>query len=316
MPCSRPSGQHRQARTAQARPAQASPAAARAVLLAGAALATAALAAACSSGSSPAPAANSSATITAVGAENEYANVIGQVGGKYVHVSAIESNPNTDPHTFEASAERGPADQQRRPGRAERPGLRHVHEQDRGRGPERGAQGHRRPAPARPAGQHAQPAPVVQAVHDAGRGEGRGRGPVGPPARPPGVLRRQGAPPSTASLQPWYQPIAAVQGALPGDAGGDHRAGRRLPAAGRGHPEPHPVRLPGRRHERRGPGPAVRLAPGRPVLRAQGQGVPVQPAGDRLADLVVPGCRRSGTGSPWSACTRPCRNRATTTSPG
>jgi zinc/manganese transport system substrate-binding protein len=67
------------------------------------ALAAAALAA-CSSGAGPAPAANSSATITAVGAENEYANVIGQVGGKYVHVSAIESNPNTDPHTFEASA--------------------------------------------------------------------------------------------------------------------------------------------------------------------------------------------------------------------
>jgi zinc/manganese transport system substrate-binding protein len=65
---------------------------------------TAVLAAACSSGSGSAPAADSSATITAVGAENEYANVIGQIGGKYVHVTAIESNPNTDPHTFEASA--------------------------------------------------------------------------------------------------------------------------------------------------------------------------------------------------------------------
>jgi zinc/manganese transport system substrate-binding protein len=65
---------------------------------------TAVLAAACSSGSGSAPAANSSATIVAVGAENEYANVISQVGGKYVHTSAIESNPNTDPHTFEASA--------------------------------------------------------------------------------------------------------------------------------------------------------------------------------------------------------------------
>jgi len=41
--------------------------------------------------------------IAAVGAENEYANVIEQIGGKYVKVSAIESNPNTDPHTFEAS---------------------------------------------------------------------------------------------------------------------------------------------------------------------------------------------------------------------
>jgi zinc/manganese transport system substrate-binding protein len=42
-------------------------------------------------------------TIAAVGAENEYANVIGQIGGKYVTVTAIESNPATDPHAFEAS---------------------------------------------------------------------------------------------------------------------------------------------------------------------------------------------------------------------
>jgi len=41
--------------------------------------------------------------IVAVGAENEYADVIGQIGGRYVRVSAIESNPNTDPHSFEAS---------------------------------------------------------------------------------------------------------------------------------------------------------------------------------------------------------------------
>ncbi|HYB27072.1 MAG TPA: zinc ABC transporter substrate-binding protein [Solirubrobacteraceae bacterium] len=41
--------------------------------------------------------------ILAVGAENEYANVISQIGGRYVAVGAIENNPNTDPHTFEAS---------------------------------------------------------------------------------------------------------------------------------------------------------------------------------------------------------------------
>jgi zinc/manganese transport system substrate-binding protein len=41
--------------------------------------------------------------IVAVGAENQYANVIEQVGGAYVQVTAIESNPNIDPHTFEAS---------------------------------------------------------------------------------------------------------------------------------------------------------------------------------------------------------------------
>jgi len=64
------------------------------------------LASACSSSSSSTSgqtAAASSATITAIGAENEYANVIAQIGGKYVTVTAIESNPNTDPHTYEAS---------------------------------------------------------------------------------------------------------------------------------------------------------------------------------------------------------------------
>jgi zinc/manganese transport system substrate-binding protein len=45
----------------------------------------------------------SAGTVMAVGAENEYANVIEQVGGSYVKVTAIESNPNTDPHNFEAS---------------------------------------------------------------------------------------------------------------------------------------------------------------------------------------------------------------------
>ena len=43
------------------------------------------------------------ATIHAVGVESQYANVVGQIGGEYVTVTAIESNPNTDPHTFEAS---------------------------------------------------------------------------------------------------------------------------------------------------------------------------------------------------------------------
>jgi len=41
--------------------------------------------------------------INAVGAENEYANVLSQIGGQYVRVSSILNNPNTDPHTFEAS---------------------------------------------------------------------------------------------------------------------------------------------------------------------------------------------------------------------
>jgi zinc/manganese transport system substrate-binding protein len=41
--------------------------------------------------------------INAVGAENEYADVLSQIGGPYVHVSSILNNPSTDPHTFESS---------------------------------------------------------------------------------------------------------------------------------------------------------------------------------------------------------------------
>jgi len=75
------------------------------VLVAVVPLCAALLASACSSASAGSPGSGSSGgAIVAVGAENEYANVIGQVGGKYVQVNAIMSNPNTDPHTFEASA--------------------------------------------------------------------------------------------------------------------------------------------------------------------------------------------------------------------
>jgi zinc/manganese transport system substrate-binding protein len=54
-------------------------------------------------GPSVAHASSGSSKITAVGAENEYANVLSQIGGKYVSVSSILDNPNTDPHTYEAS---------------------------------------------------------------------------------------------------------------------------------------------------------------------------------------------------------------------
>jgi zinc/manganese transport system substrate-binding protein len=43
------------------------------------------------------------AGIPAIGIENEYADVIAQIGGPYVSVTAIETDPNTDPHSFEAS---------------------------------------------------------------------------------------------------------------------------------------------------------------------------------------------------------------------
>jgi zinc/manganese transport system substrate-binding protein len=44
-----------------------------------------------------------STAIRVVAAENEYGNVAAQIGGKYVSVTSVESNPNTDPHTYEVS---------------------------------------------------------------------------------------------------------------------------------------------------------------------------------------------------------------------
>src|SRR5215472_14127378 len=72
-------------------------------VLAGAMAALALMAAGCSSGGGSTNSASGAAVISAVGAENEYANVLGQIGGRYVRVSAILDNPNTDPPTFEAS---------------------------------------------------------------------------------------------------------------------------------------------------------------------------------------------------------------------
>jgi zinc/manganese transport system substrate-binding protein len=91
----RPAADGRAARLARAaRPAIAA-------LLAGAL--TIPLASACAAAPGGAGGAGTGGAITAIGAENEYASVISQVGGRYVHVDAIMSNPSTDPHTYEAS---------------------------------------------------------------------------------------------------------------------------------------------------------------------------------------------------------------------
>jgi hypothetical protein len=78
--------------------------------------------------------ASSKSLIQAVGAENEYANVVAQVGGRYVSVTSIMSNPNTDPHTFEVSTSV--------------------------------AQGHQCPGSAGTAHEHEESAPLVQTSHD------------------------------------------------------------------------------------------------------------------------------------------------------
>jgi zinc/manganese transport system substrate-binding protein len=81
-----------------------------AIVVTAGSLAGCASASASSGSASPGPASSGptrsvGAKVVAVGAENEYADVISQVGGPYVSVSAVMSNPNTDPHEFEASAQ-------------------------------------------------------------------------------------------------------------------------------------------------------------------------------------------------------------------
>jgi zinc/manganese transport system substrate-binding protein len=41
--------------------------------------------------------------VAVVAGENEYGNVASQIGGPYVNVYSVDSNPNTDPHTYEAT---------------------------------------------------------------------------------------------------------------------------------------------------------------------------------------------------------------------
>jgi zinc/manganese transport system substrate-binding protein len=47
--------------------------------------------------------ARTGSTVAVVAAENEYGNVATQIGGKYVSVYSVDANPNTDPHTYEAT---------------------------------------------------------------------------------------------------------------------------------------------------------------------------------------------------------------------
>jgi zinc/manganese transport system substrate-binding protein len=91
-------------RTYMAVPAAAALSVAAVLLASGCSSSSSATTSTASGGGTSSAGTTSTATITAIGAENEYANVLQQVGGKYVHAEAIMSNPNTNPHTFEASA--------------------------------------------------------------------------------------------------------------------------------------------------------------------------------------------------------------------
>ncbi|QNE46166.1 hypothetical protein F1C58_04065 [Glaciihabitans sp. INWT7] len=58
----------------------------------------------CSTPSKSSPAASSSGVIGVVAGENFWGDIVSQVGGSHVKVTSIVSDPNADPHEYEASA--------------------------------------------------------------------------------------------------------------------------------------------------------------------------------------------------------------------
>lgn len=71
------------------------------LLAAGGLVAAGAALAACGTAAPPSLAPDG--RIPVVAAENQYGNVAAQVGGRYVSVISVETNPNTDPHSYELS---------------------------------------------------------------------------------------------------------------------------------------------------------------------------------------------------------------------
>jgi zinc/manganese transport system substrate-binding protein len=60
------------------------------------------VAAGCGS-SSPGTSPGAASTVAVVAGENQYGDVASQIGGPFVTVYSVDSNPNTDPHTYEAT---------------------------------------------------------------------------------------------------------------------------------------------------------------------------------------------------------------------
>ena len=127
--------------------------------------------------SSVASASSKPSVIIAVGAENEYANVLSQIGGKYVAVSSILNNPNTDPHTFEAST--SVAEEVSKALLIVQNGVGYDGFMNKieAASPEFEEESDRSPERAGAPEQHAQPTSLVQPKDDASGGECHGQGP-------------------------------------------------------------------------------------------------------------------------------------------
>ena len=187
--------------------------------------------------------------INAVGAESQYANVLSQIGGSYVHVSSILDNPNTDPHTFEASTtvaeEVGRADLIVQNGVGYDSFMDHIEA-------------------ASPSAERK----VIVAQHVLGLPDATPNPHLWySPKTMPAVAKVMATDLSDldpahrayfearlqtfdTSLESWFDAIATFRKDHRRDTGGHHRAGGRLPARCDGHEEPDAVRVPGRHHER------------------------------------------------------------------
>src|ERR1019366_3287316 len=241
---------------------------------------------ACSASQAASPGAPGGA-VTAIGAENEYASVISQLGGTYVRVTAVLSNPNTDPHTFESSASVT----------QEVSGAQLVVQNGVGYDSFMSKIEAASPISAR----------TVIYFHNLLRLPDSTPNPhlwYSPSTMPAvakaiaGALSRLQPAHAAffaaslrrfdASLQPWYRAIAQFKAAYPGTPVATTEPVGVLTAPGRRDPQPHAVPFPGRHHERRRSITAGRLPPGQPLLRPQGQSVRLQPAGHRHAHRIVP----------------------------
>jgi zinc/manganese transport system substrate-binding protein len=229
-------------------------------------------AAGCGSGGAT-DAANATTVISAVGAENEYANVLGQIGGRYVRVSAVLDNPNTDPHTFEAS-----------PKVAQEVSSAQLIVQN-GLGYDGWMNKIESASPN--TGRKVITVQQVLGLPDSSPNPHLWYDPATMPAVAKAIAARLSAlqPGHKAyfqarlqafnrSLDPWRNAIAAFKAKYPGTTAGD------------GDHEPDPVQVPGRHHERHRSRAAGHRAGEQLVRPAQGQAVRLQPAGDRLPHLL------------------------------
>ena len=146
---------------------------------------------------------------------------------------------------------------------------------------------------------HAEPAPLVQADDDAGGGQGgRGR----PRATRPGarvLLPRQRGEVRSHRSEPWLKRHRRVQGQVPGHA----RSATTEPVAdymldGQGADNLTPFTFQADIMNGADPSPQDVALEDRLLHRAPGEGVPLQPAGDRLAHRVVPRDRAHANGIP------------------